>query len=114
MQAAFGELKRFNLVVCDYFESVTLTNGVARIDVPFRSFASRFGDLVEHVGFHAVIQDASLLARTSRRLAPHGRCSRKAQLCDRVAGVLVAGGSYDRIRVGRNPASSSAAATSPS
>ena len=41
MQAAFGELKRFNLVVGDYFESVTLTSGVSRIDVPFRSFASR-------------------------------------------------------------------------
>jgi len=47
-----------------------------------------------------------------RRSRPERSLSRRAPLHDRAAGVLVAGGPYDPIRVGRSPASSSAAATS--
>jgi hypothetical protein len=59
MQAA-----AFELLLIDWLAQY---EGIARIDAPFRSFASRFGDLVDHVGFRALTPDGSLLSRTSQR-----------------------------------------------
>src|SRR4051812_28371050 len=61
MQAA-----AFELLLIDWLAQY---DRIARIDAPFRSFGSRFGDLVDYVGFRAVSRDGSLLSRTSRRRA---------------------------------------------
>jgi hypothetical protein len=40
-------------------------DGIARIDAPFRSFASKFGALVDHVGFRALGRNGPLFPRRS-------------------------------------------------
>jgi hypothetical protein len=55
MQAA-----AFELLLIDWLAQY---DTIPRIDAPFRSFASRFGGLVNHFGFRAVNADASLLSR---------------------------------------------------
>ena len=61
---------------------------------------------------HVSIWPSMRHTQQRRRSRPERSLSRRAPLHDRAAGVLVAGGPYDPIRVGRSPASSSAAATS--